>query len=92
LKGYDAPAAAQRLKLPMLFLQGNRDFQVTMKDFDLWKSAMAGRRDTAFRAYPALNHLFIAGEAKASSAEYRVPGNVSPEPVAAIADWLLAQK
>jgi dienelactone hydrolase len=92
LRGYDAPAAAQRLKVPMLFLQGGRDFQVTMKDFDLWKSAMAGRNDAAFRAYATLNHLFMAGEGKGSPAEYRVPGNVSPEPVGGIADWVLAQK
>ena len=92
LKGYDAPVAAQRLNLPMLFLQGGRDFQVTMKDFDLWKSAMAGRNNAAFQSYAALNHLFTAGQGKSSAAEYRVPGNVSAEPVAGIADWVLAQK
>lgn len=89
LKGYDPLAAVQRLKIPMLFLQGGRDFQVTMKDFDLWKSAMGGRRNAKFLDYPALNHLFIAGEGKSSPAEYRVPGNVAGETVRAIADWVL---
>jgi hypothetical protein len=92
LKGYDPLAAARQIRLPMLFLQGGRDFQVTMKDFDLWKSAMAGRSDATFHAYPALNHLFIGGEGKSTPAEYRVPGNVSPEPVDGIATWLLAQR
>ena len=46
LKGYD-PLTAKNLKIPMLFLQGERDFQVTMQDFNLWKSAMAGRRDSS---------------------------------------------
>jgi dienelactone hydrolase len=87
LKGYD-PSVAKNLKLPMLFLQGERDFQVTMQDFNLWKSAMAGRRDAAFHSYPALNHLFIAGKGGSSPGEYRVPGNVSGEVVRDIADWI----
>ena len=92
LKGYDPLAAAKRLAIPMLFLQGERDFQVTMKDFDLWKAALGGRSNVTFRAYPALNHLFLAGEGKSSPAEYRVAGNFSAEAVGDIANWLLAQK
>jgi hypothetical protein len=92
LKGYDPLAAAKRLAIPMLFLQGERDFQVTMKDFDLWKSALGGRSNATFRSYPALNHLFFAGEGKSSPAEYRVPGNFSAEAMGGIANWLLAQK
>jgi len=92
LKGYDPLAAAKRLAIPMLFVQGERDFQVTMKDFDLWKSALGGRSNVTFRAYPALNHLFLAGGGKSSPAEYRVTGNFNAEAVGGIADWLLAQK
>jgi hypothetical protein len=92
LKGYDPFAAAKRLAIPMLFLQGERDFQVTMKDFDLWKSALGGRSNATFLTYPALNHLFMAGEGKSTPAEYRVAGNVSAEAVSGIANWLLAQK
>ena len=32
VKGYNPAAEAKRLGLPMLVLQGERDFQVTMKD------------------------------------------------------------
>jgi uncharacterized protein len=92
LKGYDPLAAAKRLTIPMLFLQGERDFQVTMKDFDLWKSALGGRSNVTFRAYPALNHLFLTGESKSSPAEYRVPGNFNAEAVGGIANWLFAQR
>ena len=86
LKGYDAPAAAQRLKIPMLFLQGGRDFQVTMQDFDLWKAALGAR--ATFHAFPPLNHLFIAGEGKSTPMEYRAPGNVSVDAIDAIAGWV----
>ena len=38
LRGYDPPSAAQRSKMPMLMLQGERDFQVTMADFARWRA------------------------------------------------------
>jgi uncharacterized protein len=91
LKGYD-PLVVKNLKLPTLFLQGERDFQVTMKDFTIWKAAMAGRRDATFHSYPALNHLFIAGKGGSSPGEYRVPGSVSGEAVRDIAEWVQAQR
>jgi dienelactone hydrolase len=87
LKGYD-PFTVRDLKLPTLFLQGGRDFQVSMKDFELWKSAMAGRASATFHAYPALNHLFIVGDGRSTPAEYRIPGNVSGEAVRDIAAWI----
>ena len=92
LKGYDAAAQARRLKMPMLFLQGERDFQVTMTDFGIWRAALSQRENAAFRTYPKLNHLFIAGELKSSPAEYRYPGNVDPEVIGDIATWLFAGK
>ena len=48
LKDYDPAAAAKKLGIPMLILQGERDYQVTMADFALWKAAVGScqrRRD-----------------------------------------------
>jgi hypothetical protein len=92
LKGYDPAAEARRLAIPMLFLQGERDFQVTLEDFGLWKTGLAGTKNIAFKTYPALNHLFIAGDGPASPFEYRRPGNVAPEVIEDVAVWVAAQK
>ena len=92
LKGYDPGAEAKRLGLPMLVMQGERDFQVTMKDFALWKSALSARDNVTFHSYPALNDLFITGSGKGSPAEYHNPGNVAPEVLDDIANWLSSQK
>jgi uncharacterized protein len=92
VKGYDPGAEAKRLGIPMLVLQGERDFQVTMKDFALWKSTQAGRDNVTFHSYPALNDLFIKGEGKGSPAEYHNPGNVAPEVLDDITGWLSSQK
>jgi dienelactone hydrolase len=92
LKGYDPASQAKRLTIPMLFLQGDRDFQVTTKDFTIWKNALAGRANAAFHDYPGLNHLFIAGEGKSSPAEYRNAGNVDAKAIQDIAAFILATK
>jgi dienelactone hydrolase len=88
LKGYDPAALAKKQAIPMLILQGERDYQVTMKDFALWKAALGARKDVVFHSYPALNHLFVAGEGKSTEAEYRKPGHVAPEVIDDIAKWV----
>jgi fermentation-respiration switch protein FrsA (DUF1100 family) len=90
LKNYDAPAEAKRLGLPMLFLQGERDFQVTMDDFSLWKRGLSGAGNVKFQTYVTLNHLFIAGEGPPNPAEYQKPGNVAPAVIDDLADWIKA--
>ena len=75
---------------PVLILQGERDYQVTMKDFDLWKTGLAGRAGVTMRSFPALNHLFLAGEGKSTPKEYEQPGHVAAEVVDAIASWIAA--
>lgn len=88
LRGYDPPAAAVLVKQPMLLLQGERDYQVTMEEFSRWKSALAGRPDVSFHSYPTLNHLFVAGTGKSVPAEYNTPGHVSDAVVRDIATWI----
>ena len=77
LKDYDPAAAAKKLAIPLLILQGERDYQVTMTDFALWKTAVGGAKGVVMKSYPALNHLFVAGEGKSLPAEYSKPGHVA---------------
>ncbi|MDL2718953.1 MAG: alpha/beta fold hydrolase [Acidobacteriota bacterium] len=80
--------AARSVGLPILVLQGERDYQVTMKDFSGWKKALAGRRNVTFKAYPKLNHLFVAGEGRSSPDEYRKPGHVAAAVVEDVAAFV----
>jgi dienelactone hydrolase len=89
LRGYDPPAAAAKLDVPMLILQGGRDYQVTMDDFAKWKAALAARPQAAFADFPLANHLFIVGTGRSSPSEYMaVAGHVSQNVIAAIAEWV----
>ncbi len=88
LKGYNPAAEAQKLDLPLLIMQGGRDYQVTMEDFALWKAALNGRTNVTLRAYPNLNHLFIAGEGKSTPAEYQAAGHVAGNVIDDLAVWI----
>ncbi len=59
-----------------LVLQGERDYQVTMKDFDLWKSTLQDNENARFKTYSKLNHLFIEGEGKSHPDEYLKAGQI----------------
>jgi dienelactone hydrolase len=88
LKGYNPAEDAKKLSLRMLILQGERDSQVPMKDFGIWKTTLGASKPVEAHSYPALNHLFVAGEGKSTEAEYRKPGHVAPEVVDEIAKWI----
>lgn len=89
---YNPAAQARTIDTPMLILQGERDYQVTMKDFALWRASLNGRKNVTFRGYPKLNHLFIAGQGKSTPAEYETPAHVAEEVIADIAAWVQSPK
>ena len=92
LRGYDPVVVASRSTIPMFILQGERDYQVTMIDFDGWKKGLAGHANATFKSYPTLNHLLIAGSGPLTAAEYGVPGHVSGDVIADIVAWIAASK
>jgi dienelactone hydrolase len=87
LQGYDPAALAATLKQRLLVLQGARDYQVTVADFERWKTVLAKHPAAEFKLYPALNHLFLPGQGKSLPPEYTVPGHVPIEVIDDIAAW-----
>ncbi|MFC6350309.1 alpha/beta hydrolase family protein, partial [Stenotrophomonas acidaminiphila] len=90
LERIDPVADARDSKLPVLLLQGGRDFQVVDADWQRWKQGLQGPR-YRFHIYPALNHLGIAGEGKGTLDEYGKPGHVDTALIEDIARWVDAQ-
>jgi hypothetical protein len=88
LAGYEPAREAKSIKRPMLVLQGERDYQVTMADFAGWKKALAGVRGVTFKSYPRLNHLLFAGEGPSSPDEYEAGGNVDLELIEDVAKFV----
>ena len=75
LRGYDPVALAGTLKMPLLVLQGERDYNVTMEDFRDWQK-LSGRKNVTLKSYAKLDHHFEEGEGKATDADYAVPRNI----------------
>jgi dienelactone hydrolase len=93
LRSYDPAGTAAALKIPILVMQGGRDYQVRMADFDGWKKALAGDSLATFRLYPNLYHLFIPvppddTTALSAPADYNRPGHVAPEVIVDAAAWM----
>ena len=88
LRGYFPPAVATKLKQPLLILQGERDYNVTMDAFGDWRRALDKREDTSFKSYPRLDHLFLEGTGPASDADHARPGNIPKYVVDDIAAWI----
>ena len=76
LNAYDPAAMAATLTIPMLVLQGGRDYQVTTRDFDRFRTALAGHANATLTLLPRLDPLLIAGDGRSTPAEYTRPGHV----------------
>ncbi|HEX7467646.1 MAG TPA: alpha/beta fold hydrolase [Methanobacterium sp.] len=79
----------KKLDLPILILQGERDYQVLESiDFKGWKKALDKKTNATFKLFPKLNHLFIAGEGKSIPQEYTVEGHVNVDVIDTIIKWI----
>jgi dienelactone hydrolase len=92
LRDYDPPQLAKTLSQPFLVLQGERDYQVTMVDFNNWKAALAAKKNVSFKTYPELNHLLMSGTGKGNPGEYDQAGHVDVRIIDDITTWINAQK
>lgn len=88
LARYDPALAMREVKLPLLVLQGMRDYQVTPDQLEDWLKTLGERRDLTVKRYEKLNHLFLAGEGPPSPADYRRAGRVEPVVISDIAEWI----
>ena len=73
----------------ILVLQGERDYQVTMQDFTIWKKALISHKNAQFKSYSKLNHLFMEGDGPSRPGEYQVEGNIPDYVIDDIANWIM---
>ncbi len=88
LRAYHPTEVAAALKIPILIVQGERDYQVTMTDFAGWKKALAGHTNVTFKTYPAINHLLMPGTGPSLPAEYSKLNHVEQDVIEDIAAWV----
>ncbi len=91
LNSHPTEEILKNLPMPMLILQGGRDYQVLpTKDFEIWENELKNRKNAYLKLFPSLNHLFIEGEGKSTPQEYGVEGHVSGEVIEVISQWIMS--
>ncbi len=88
LNNYNQVSSAKKLTKKILVIQGENDFQVSVQDFNLWRTALATNKNVSFKLYPDLNHLLTSQKEKGTGIQYRTPANVSPKLIEDIAIWI----
>jgi len=89
---HPVPDYLRGLKKPMLVLQGEKDFQVSVqKDFEAYREALKDSPKAEFRLYPGLGHTFtpsVYGEIKKYRKEYKVASKVDSKVIEDMTNWI----
>jgi len=92
LHTYDQVETAQALDIPLLILQGKRDYQVTFEDdYQIWNESLDQNPTVTFHTYESLNHLFISGQGTPTNNEYLVEGHIDQAVIKDIVEWIRSQ-
>jgi len=78
------------LPVPVLVLQGGKDYQVTRADYERVQAALAGKAPGLGLAIwlPDLNHLFMKVAGASTGAEYGRAGRVDGDVITQIVRWI----
>lgn len=88
IKDYNPTKEASPIKKPVLVLQGEADYQVTVQDFELWKKALSKNSKAQFKLYPGMNHLFQKTAQKSSPRDYDKAGNIERQVIEDISNFI----
>jgi len=91
LEGRKPVETATSFKKPMLLIRCGRDYQVTAKDFNIWKDALESRENVTFVVFEDLNHLMISGEGTPAPVEYLREGHVDEKVIETVSNWIFGQ-
>jgi len=89
LNKYNPIETADNLSSNILILQGERDYQVTLDDFNNWLNSIGSKENVELILYPSLNHLFLTGIGKSTPNEYLEEGHVEKKVIDDISNWII---
>lgn len=89
---YRQTEVAKTLTLPVFILNGERDYNVTMVDFNIWQKVLKGKKNISFKSYPVLNHLFMESSVKPTPKDYETPRHIPGYVIDDLAKWIQKQK
>lgn len=90
LKEYDPLKYAKEIETPVLVLQGEKDYQVTMEQYELWKQDYEREGSWTFISYPELNHLMMVNEGEVGPNAYTIAGRVEERVIYDISTFIIS--
>ena len=88
LGDYDILRAAEEIARPVLLLQGEEDYQVTMEDFGIWQEHFSKKENWTLKSYPGLTHCFTPGEKTEGGNAYTGDKKTDARVIADIAEFV----
>lgn len=85
---YNQVETAKKLILPIYILNGERDVQVLMKEFNIWQKELVGMKNVEFQSYPLADHLFLEFEGKPDPNEYFIPSHIPQHIIDDLANFI----
>ena len=89
LADYDILQAAEEITAPVLLLQGEEDYQVTMEDFGIWQESFGRKENWRMISYPGLTHAFTQGRKTEGASVYARAARVEEQVIRDIAAFVL---
>jgi esterase/lipase len=88
LNNYNQVETAKNLSIDIFIVQGERDYQVTLADYNIWLNSIGSNDNVELILYPQLNHLFISGTGNSTPEEYLTEGHVDNTVIEDITNWI----
>lgn len=89
---YDPRPTLEKVKIPVLALNGENDVQVSSKEnLPLISAALktGGNKDFTVKSFPKLNHLFQTSQTGLPDEYGKIEETISPQVLETISDWIL---
>jgi pimeloyl-ACP methyl ester carboxylesterase len=89
IRDYNPANEMARHDIPILVMQGDSDYQVTMADYGTWLQELGQKKNAEFVFFPKLTHLFHKTiMERPDNTDYFRPANVEPEVVDKLVEWI----
>lgn len=92
LQDYSPVNEMQSEDRPILIVQGGRDYQVDLSEFDMWQNGLKDNVNTRFVMIPELNHMLAFGVEKSVPTEYQELSEVDQRVGEELADFIFNRK
>ncbi len=88
LKDYNPAEAAKAITKPLLVIQGEGDYQVPMREFEVIKSTLGEKANVIYKQYVNLSHTFTPAGDPPSPQDYDIEYHVATEVIEDLAHFV----